>query len=749
MRRIGEHAVVIGASMAGLVAARALADAYERVTVVDRDALPGGGEGRARGAAGPPRARAARRRAGVRSRSCCPGSTAELRPAGAPTYAALTRAALRAGRPRLARAPIGLRVAPRRAARCSRATSAAACARCANVELRRRAATSSACDRDDGGERVTGVRLLRRAGRQRRGGAAAPTSSSTPPGAARGPRWLEALGYAAPAEERLDVDVTYATPPLRLRRRRAGRRPRSCSSARRPEPPRHGVPVRAGGRPLDRRRSPATARRPPAAPTWTASLASRRRVAPPGRRARRSRAAEPLDEVATHRFPASVRRRYERCAASRRACSSFGDALCSFNPIYGQGMTVAAREALALRDCLADGARRPRRGASSPPRARGRPRLEARAGRRPRAARVAGARPLRVRADQRLPGPPARGRRARPGRGRRFIAVAGHDRSSRRTCCVPPGARVLAGPRGPRRRRGRRPRRSAVRQRASWRRRRPHAAARGGPARGREAVVFLHGNPGSGADWEPLLAAVGAGRRALAWDAPGFGRAARRPASSQTVDAHAAFIGRALDALGDRAALLVLHDFGGPWGLAWAAGDPERFAGAVLLGTGVLPGYRWHALARVWRTPLLGELFMATTTRRGFRPCCGAATRAGCRARSSTACTTTSTATRGAPSSPSTARSTSRARASALRRGAAPARPPRARRCGAARPVPPVALRRAPARGVPERRDPRARAQRPLAVRRRPRHRHRGADRLPRPGTPTPPPVRAPTTSRR
>jgi pimeloyl-ACP methyl ester carboxylesterase len=39
----------------------------------------------------------------------------------------------------------------------------------------------------------------------------------------------------------------------------------------------------------------------------------------------------------------------------------------------------------------------------------------------------------------------------------------------------------------------------------------------------------------------------------------------------------------------------------------------------VLLGTGVFPGYRWHALARLWRTRGLGELFMATTTRPGFR----------------------------------------------------------------------------------------------------------------------------------
>jgi pimeloyl-ACP methyl ester carboxylesterase len=140
-----------------------------------------------------------------------------------------------------------------------------------------------------------------------------------------------------------------------------------------------------------------------------------------------------------------------------------------------------------------------------------------------------------------------------------------------------------------------------------------------GPADASEAVVFVHGNPGSGADWEPLLAAVGERRRAVAWDAPGFGGARASAGFRQTVDAHAAFIGRALDALAIDRAHLVVHDLGGPWGLRWAAAHPDRFASAVLVGTGVLPGYRWHALARVWRTPLLGELFMATTTRAGFR----------------------------------------------------------------------------------------------------------------------------------
>jgi glycine/D-amino acid oxidase-like deaminating enzyme len=46
MRRIGDHVVVLGASLAGLLAARVLADAYRRVTVVERDPLPETAENR-------------------------------------------------------------------------------------------------------------------------------------------------------------------------------------------------------------------------------------------------------------------------------------------------------------------------------------------------------------------------------------------------------------------------------------------------------------------------------------------------------------------------------------------------------------------------------------------------------------------------------------------------------------------------------------------------------------------------------
>jgi pimeloyl-ACP methyl ester carboxylesterase len=140
-----------------------------------------------------------------------------------------------------------------------------------------------------------------------------------------------------------------------------------------------------------------------------------------------------------------------------------------------------------------------------------------------------------------------------------------------------------------------------------------------GPADLGEAVVFVHGNPGSSRDWEDLLARVGSFGRAVAFDMPGFGRADKPSDFEYTIPGYVAHLDRLLAALGIRRAHLVLHDFGGPWGLTWAAAHPGQVASLTLINIGVLFGYRWHRVARIWRTPLLGELFQATATRAGFR----------------------------------------------------------------------------------------------------------------------------------
>jgi pimeloyl-ACP methyl ester carboxylesterase len=141
----------------------------------------------------------------------------------------------------------------------------------------------------------------------------------------------------------------------------------------------------------------------------------------------------------------------------------------------------------------------------------------------------------------------------------------------------------------------------------------------GGPAGAEEAIVFVHGNPGVAEDWRALMEPAAGFARAVAITMPGYGDADKPRDFPYTVPGYAAHLDGALDELGVRRAHLVLHDFGGPWGLQWAADHPDRHASTTLINTGVLLREGWHALARVWRTPVLGELFFATSTRGGMR----------------------------------------------------------------------------------------------------------------------------------
>jgi len=114
---------------------------------------------------------------------------------------------------------------------------------------------------------------------------------------------------------------------------------------------------------------------------------------------------------------------------------------------------------------------------------------------------------------------------------------------------------------------------------------------------------------------------AGVSPAAIAPDMPGFGKADKpRSGYSYTVAGYGEHLGAALEQLGIKRVHLVLHDFGGAVGLAWGAASPDQLASVVLIDTGVLRGYRWHYLARIWRTPIGGDLFMAGRQPPGLRP---------------------------------------------------------------------------------------------------------------------------------